>query len=74
MSNVNVLTCRVVRVPGGSTEVNLENGGTVGQALEAAGVSGNNTLRFSNGQTVDRNTPVYPGAQIIVSRGARGNA
>jgi len=65
---------KIVRVPGAVTEVGLEQGSTVADALSAAGIEQNNAEVLKVGSSsVDRNYTLVDGDRVIYSIGAKGN-
>lgn len=69
------VTVKVVRVPGAVTEVVLNDGATVADALSAAGTSlGDGEAVTINGATAGNDTPVSEGARVVIAKGAKGNS
>lgn len=68
----DTISVKVVRVPGSVTEVMLEAGATVGNALSAAGIDvGAGEAVSLNGASVGNDATVTDGARVIVSKGAK---
>ena len=69
----DVITVKVIRVPGAVTEVGLESGATVGQALEAASVEvGSGESIKLNGADTANDAVVSDGSRILVAKAAKG--
>ena len=67
------ITVKVIRVPGAVSEVGLNDGATVQDALDAASVTvGESEVMKLEGVTTPANTVVTDGARIIVAKGAKG--
>lgn len=65
---------KIVRVPGAVTEVGLNQGATVGDALDAAGIESNSAESLKVGSAnVDRNYTLVDGDRVVHSIGAKGN-
>ena len=65
---------KVVCVPGAVTEVALNQGATVGDALDAAGIESNSAENIKVGSaSVDRDGTLVDGDRVIYSIGAKGN-
>lgn len=66
---------RVVRVPGRTVSVELEDGATVGDALHAAdiAVQSNEAVKL-NGTNADTSATLNEGDKVIIAKGAKGNA
>ena len=70
---MSVITVKVIRVPGTVTEVGLESGSTVGDALSAASIEvGSGEAVSLNGSTVATDATVNDGDRLIVAKGAKG--
>lgn len=70
-----MLTVKVIRVPGTVKEVVLEDGSTVAQALEIAGISpAEHEAVTVGGETAGLSDPLANEARIILAKGAKGNA
>ena len=68
-----VITVKVIRVPGAVTEVGLESGASVSDALTAADVSiGNGETVKLNGADTTMDSPVSEGSRILVAKAAKG--
>ena len=69
----DVITVKVIRVPGAVTEVGLESGATVADALSAASVDvgSGETLKL-NGADTTNDTTVSDGSRILVAKAAKG--
>ena len=68
-----VITVKVIRVPGAVTEVGLNTGATVKDALDAAGVTiGRNESVKLNGTDTSMDTCLQEGARILVAKAAKG--
>jgi len=64
---------KVVRVPGAVTDVVLNSGAVVSEALASANISlGSGETVSMNGATVDGNRTLSNGDRIIVAKGAKG--
>ena len=65
---------KVIRVPGAVTEVALNEGATVADALAAASVepSGSEAIAVS-GAPQSREFPLTNGDRVVISQGAKGN-
>ncbi len=68
------ISVKVVRVPGAVTEVELNDGATVADALAAAGTS------LSSGEAVkvdatpaELTTTLSDGNRVVIAKGAKGN-
>ena len=70
-----VITAKVIRVPGAVHEVGLEAGATVADALAAADVvvGSGETLKL-NGADTTNDAVVTEGARILVAKAAKGAA
>lgn len=65
---------KIVRVPGAVTEVGLNQGATVGDALEAASIEPNSAESLKVGSaTVDRDYTLVDGDRVVHAIGAKGN-
>jgi len=65
---------KIVRVPGGVTEVGLNQGSTVADALSAANIELNNDAGIKVGSVdADRGYTLVDGDRVIYSIGAKGN-
>lgn len=70
----DVITVKVIRVPGAVTEVGLEAGSTVAQALAAASVEvGAGEAVKLNGADTTLEATVSDGSRLIVAKAAKGN-
>lgn len=68
------LSIKVVRVPGAVTDLELEDGATVADALRAASITvGSGEAVKVNGGSADANTRLSNNDRVIVSAGAKGN-
>ena len=68
-----VITVKVIRVPGAVTEVGLESGASVSDALNAADVAiGNGETVKLNGADTEMSAPVSEGSRILVAKAAKG--
>lgn len=68
-----VITVKVIRVPGSVSEVGLESGSTVGQALEAANVSvGSGESVKLGGADTTMDAVVTDGARVLIAKAAKG--
>ena len=67
------IMAKVIRVPGAVTEVGLEDGATVGDALTAAGVTveSGETLKL-NGADTTTDATVSEGGRILIAKAAKG--
>ena len=64
---------KVVRVPGAVTDVALNSGATVSDALRAANIDmGEGETVSMNGATVNGSRALSQGDRIIVAKGAKG--
>lgn len=64
---------KVVRVPGAVTDVVLNSGATVLEALASANITlGTGETVSMNGTSVDGNRSLSNGDRIIVAKGAKG--
>lgn len=65
---------KVVRVPGAVSDLELDDGATVGDALSAAQltVGSGETIKV-NGSSATESTRLSNGDRIIVAKGAKGN-
>jgi len=63
---------KVARVPGSVVEVALEDGATVGQAIDTAGIDGGsyNSLTV-NGAPATLDTVLTDGARVVMSNSAK---
>ena len=70
-----MIEVKVMEVPGAVTDLALEDGSTVGEALTAAGksVRSGYTLKVG-GAEADESTVLTNGARVIIAKGAKGNA
>ena len=69
-----MITAKVVQIPGAVTEVMLEDGATVSDALTAANITVQSGYAVKvDGSDVDNSTPLTDGARIIVAKSAKGN-
>ena len=67
------IEAKVVRVPGAVKDVALNEGATVGDALQAAGVEiGPGEVVSMNGTAAGNDQRVSDGDRIIVAKGAKG--
>jgi|TARA_B100001093_G_scaffold149278_1_gene142025 putative ubiquitin-RnfH superfamily antitoxin RatB of RatAB toxin-antitoxin module len=65
---------KVGKVPGATTEVVLEQGATVAEALSAAGIEIGSTTEIKlNGAAVSQSDVLGDNSRLIVSDGAKGN-
>jgi len=65
---------KIVNVPGAITEVCLEQGSTVADALSAAGIEQNSAAKLKVGSSsVDRDYTLVDGDRVMHSIGAKGN-
>ncbi len=71
----NIITVKVIRVPGSVSEVGLEAGATISDALSAANVvvESHESMQL-NGNVVDGSTVLSDGDRVIVSKAAKGNS
>lgn len=70
-----VITVKVIRVPGEVKEVGLVAGATVADALTQAGVTGvEGETVMVGGATADLSTTLTDGARVVLARGAKGNS
>ena len=69
---MNTITVKVAKVPGAVSEVVLNEGATVKEAIELAGISlaSNETVKVGTNDA-DLNTPVNDGDYVVVSAGAK---
>ena len=69
----DIITVKVIRVPGSVTEVGLESGASVQDALNAADlqVGDGESVKY-NGADADMSATVTDGSRIIVSKAAKG--
>ena len=69
----DVITAKVIRVPGAVTEVGLESGATIADALTAASVDvgSGETVKLNGGDT-SMDAVVSDGARILVAKAAKG--
>lgn len=69
---MNVITVKVVRIPGAVVELGLENGSTVKQALEAANFTlGPNESISVNATPVSENHVLKEGDRILLAKAAK---
>jgi hypothetical protein len=68
------ITVKVVQVPGAVKELELENGSTVGTALEVASISTDGRSIQLNGAATTTDAALSDGDKVIVAKGAKGNA
>ena len=71
----NFITVKVIRVPGGVSEVAVPAGSTVGDALSAANISDisdSETIKVGS-ETVSQSSSISDGDRIVISQGAKGN-
>lgn len=69
----DVITVKVIRVPGAVTEVGLESGASVQDALNAADVSvGSGESVKLNGADTELSATVSDGSRILVAKAAKG--
>lgn len=69
----NVITVKVIRVPGAVTEVGLEEGATVADALSAASLTmGEGEAVKLNGSDTTMDATVSDGSRLIVAKAAKG--
>jgi hypothetical protein len=67
-----MITMKVVRMPGKTTEVVLEDGATVADALAAAELTlGGNEKMTINGETAVMDDPVFGGDRVILAKDAK---
>lgn len=72
---MNVITVKVIRVPGAVVEVGLATGATVQDALEAANVTlGTGEAITVNGNAVNANHTLNESDKIILSKSAKSAA
>lgn len=65
----------VIRIPGFTKNVALNDGATVGDALSAAGVSiGESETVKIGGLDANAGTVVRNGDRVVIAKGAKGNA
>lgn len=70
----DVITVKVIRVPGAVSEVGLNAGATVAEALAAADVTvGAGEAVKLNGADTNMDATVSDGARLIVAKAAKGN-
>ncbi len=71
----DIITVKVIRVPGSVSEVGLEAGATISDALSAANVvvESHESMQL-NGNVVDGSTVLSDGDRVIVSKAAKGNS
>lgn len=68
------LFVKVIRVPGAVTEVALNEGATVADALAAASIEPNGSEAIAvSGSPQSRDYPLTDGDRVVVSQGAKGN-
>ncbi len=71
----NIITVKVIRVPGAVSEVGLDSGSTVEHALAAADtVVGDNEKLQVNGADATDSTRLNDGDRVVISKGAKGNS
>lgn len=71
-----MISVKTVKVPGAITEVMLEDGATVQDALDAAGING---ISSSEGLSVNGNTAttsdvLSDGARVVIAKAAKSAA
>jgi len=72
---MNVITVKVIRVPGAVVEVGLTAGATVQNALEAANVTISTGESIAvDGNTVDSDYVLSDGSRVILSKSAKSAA
>jgi len=66
---------QVIRVPGNTNTVEIPEGGTVGEALNAANISlgGNESCKL-DGNSASASDRCSEGSKVIVAKGAKGNS
>ena len=73
-TDTDMITVKVIRVPGAVTEVALNAGATIADALAAANMSTSATESIKLGAApADVSTVVSNGDRVVVSQGAKGN-
>lgn len=68
------ITVKIVRVPGAVTELELNNGATVSDALSAAGLSASGFKLSVNGEAADTSDELENGDRVTLAKDAKGNA
>lgn len=69
----NIITAKVIRVPGAVSEIGLEEGSTVGDALNAANEHpSDNEVVNLNGNKAELSTTLKDGDRIVIAKGAKG--
>jgi hypothetical protein len=69
---MNTILVKVMRVPGAVVEVGLNEGATVTDALDAAGISPNSGEAVKlNGMDTTYESTLSDGARVIVAKGAK---
>ncbi len=72
MSSIMV---KVVRVPGSAHEYGLEDGATVAEALEAAGITQQSGEQLTvNNEPADLSDMLEDDDRVILQKGAKGNS
>ena len=67
------ISVKIVRIPGSVSELMLDDGATVNDAMSAAGTSVNSGERLEvDGREASGGTTLYDGARIVISKAAKG--
>lgn len=72
---MNVITVKVIRVPGAVSEIGLTEGSTVADALQTSGMSpGDGEQITLNGVATSSDAVLSDGARLVISKGAKSAA
>jgi sulfur carrier protein ThiS len=67
-----MINVTVSQIPGRSITVTLNDGPTVGEAIEAAGLDGTGLVAALNGLPTELDAPVADGARVVLTRPIKG--